>query len=126
VISEVKLREIEYRCEKASKGTWHIVVVGDVGDRRSVVAIGTAKGWTHRDIADDDSLFIAASRTDIPALTKALREATAVMRIVSNSHRVSCVCEACEWLREWRGESEKQRSREDEPAPYDWEGQPEL
>lgn len=106
MISEAKLREIELRAEKATAGPWDMVVVGDVGDRRHVVAIGTAKGWTHRDIADDDSLFIAASRTDIPALTGALREAAEIIQIIDEPFADSPMVQ--KWLREWRGESEKQ------------------
>jgi len=79
MISEAKLREIELLAEMGSKSPY------DCGKFNQTYGPITAL-----------------------ALTKALREATAVMRIVSNRHRVSCVCEACEWMREWRGESDKQ------------------
>lgn len=74
-----RLDEIEKRCERATPGRWYTSGGYTVGTTAlqdtgpvCVVYDGEYIENTNRDA---DAAFIAASRTDVPALTKALRVA---------------------------------------------------
>ena len=41
-------------------------------------------------------------------LIGALREAAEIIEHIWKRHHINCVCPTCGWMREWRGESEKQ------------------
>jgi len=107
VISEAKLREIEARAEAATPGPWEIGVAVHAG----VVAFNGDDISYVCATSDRNKPFIAASRTDIPALSKALREAAEIIAFLSerDAERDPELEELCvPWMREWRGESEKQ------------------
>jgi hypothetical protein len=90
-----QLQEIEERCEKATLGPWKTVPAAVIngkpfgplhiaidGDGILITGSGGARSWTtdvfKKQIHDDNDRnadFVAHSRTDIPALCTALREA---------------------------------------------------
>jgi hypothetical protein len=113
VISEAKLREIEERAEKATSGPWMYgcgtsTVLCETGivrtEDREAILVNCGRGSGSE--SQEDGEFIAASRTDVPALTKALRELAEI--IVTAEPYLGAAPQVREWLREWRGESEKQ------------------
>lgn len=52
--------------------------------------------------------WLIARKADIPALTKALREAAEIIEKGHGHYLFDPTCSVCQWLREWRGDSEKQ------------------
>ena len=123
MISEAKLREIEECAEKATPGDWRLSMSGTSvksslqtehdGDYLPIIcSVPCGPQATPKAMRQfsEDGTFIANARQDIPALTKALREAAEMVAALHPPKQcvVSGKCRECEWLRVWRGESEKQ------------------
>jgi len=122
VISEAKLREIEERAENATPGPWACVYRGDgsgtvrrnADDIDDPALIDDARcPFMRGEVRYEDGVFAAASRTDIPALSKALREAAEIIELAMPKAHAQLnsppwQVRAAKFNREWRGESEKQ------------------
>jgi len=119
MISEAKLREIEERAEKATPGEWRWSMSGTSvksslqtehdGDYLPIIcSVPCGPQATPKAMRQfsEDGTFIANARQDIPALTKSLREAAEIIKSAEHYHWEGRT-RVAEWLREWRGESEK-------------------
>jgi len=79
-MTEDQLKEIEARAAKATKGPWDVPKLDDggraniVGSKGRAVFMTLCHGSTD---CEDNAAFIAAARTDVPALVAVLREARA-------------------------------------------------
>lgn len=75
-LTDEDIDSIEKRCSLATKGPWNVDHVWPYAVMSPGGDIATARHdgeYTWVEMADDDMYFIAASRTDIPALLTAYR-----------------------------------------------------
>lgn len=72
-----RLDEIEARAAAATEGPWQAELSHGDDDSVPITSPGTDLDNPVAAAAIDDALFIAAARTDVPALTKALRDVVA-------------------------------------------------
>jgi hypothetical protein len=63
------LAELE---KQAMAAPWKNIVVGDCDHKRTLVAIGTARGYTSKDIPDPDASLICDLRNAAPAMLAVL------------------------------------------------------
>jgi hypothetical protein len=86
-VTEDELKQIEARCNAATPGPWRVdnwrdrelrFIPNDYDEDETNVQVGGPFGTSENPSqADKDAEFVAHSRTDIPAMASALREAWA-------------------------------------------------
>lgn len=74
-----ELEAIEQRCAAATEGPWVFYWDGKTKVRQGATADGTGE-WICAWISDENGRFIAASRTDVPALVAEIKHARFLMR----------------------------------------------
>jgi hypothetical protein len=103
MISDAELNQIEERARAATEGPWEVFTIASSAGESSRIfsdALGPAADIAHIPMPwngdGSNAAFIAAARTDVPALVAALREARGVVReVVENAEPVVRVLDAC-------------------------------
>jgi hypothetical protein len=101
MISDAELNQIEERARAATEGPWEVFTIASSAGESSRIfsdALGPAADIAHIPMPwngdGSNAAFIAAARTDVPALVAALREARGALREVESKGEDSS-CPAC-------------------------------
>lgn len=79
-MTKPNLRDVEARAGAATEGPWFVIQVGQGSGRLDRYDVMDRLGPIAQYLdADTDATFIAASRTDVPALTEAIRAVLAAV-----------------------------------------------
>ena len=107
MLTTEQIAAIRERCERATPGPWKCGIYGSVSTASGIVILNTRRGTRRGNNNDEDAIFVAHAREDIPILLDILDAANARAEALESALSTSCyaclshntqddwICETC-------------------------------